>query len=524
MAHLPTGSQYDFDDWLRLAFTHEFTHIVHLDPSEGWAHVARGIFGRAPYAFPNLFLPTWQIEGIATYEESAITGEGRLYAGDFRAIVDEAARARALEPLDRVNGGLTDWPGGAAVYAYGVRFHEYLADRFGADSLARLARATARRVPYFSSGAFQRVYGESLGALWREYEAALVTAVAPDPIDPAVTRLTRQGFSISGPRFDRFACDGCPPSILYSAANPNGFPALYRIGLDGLGLGVRRCQTPCQKIDGSGPRRVATRYFGSTTAVGRDTIYFDQTEQRRNVGAYSDLYALSRATGHVRQITSEARLRDPDLSPDGNTLVCVQARPGQRDLVTVRLEPGTMEDTVIMPLVSEPDVYFDAPKWSPDGRSIAVERHRLDAMPEIVIVDAATTTIRTIASADRTRFTMPAWRPDGRALVVAAAPADQTFNLFEVAIDGSSMRQLTHASGGATWPDVSADGKTIVFVGYTTDGYDVFTMPCALRRGRRSSRSTAIRRGWAQRLAAWTSSDITRTPHRRRGASHRLPG
>src|SRR5260370_15957221 len=72
---------------------------------------------------------------------------------------------------------------------------------------------------------------------------------------------------------------------------------------------------------------------------------------------------------------------------------------------------------------------------------------------------------------------MPAWRPDGQAVVVAVAPADQTFNLFEVAIDGSSMRQLTHASGGATWPDVSADGKTIVFVGYTTDGYDVFTMP-----------------------------------------------
>ena len=74
----PAGWEFtgNTDDWLRLAFTHEFTHIVHLDPSEGWASVARSIFGRAPYAFPNLFLPTWQIEGIATYEESAITGEG----------------------------------------------------------------------------------------------------------------------------------------------------------------------------------------------------------------------------------------------------------------------------------------------------------------------------------------------------------------------------------------------------------------------------------------------------------------
>ncbi len=89
----PSGTEFDFDDWLRLVFTHEFTHVVHLDRSEGWARVARSIFGRTPLAFPNLFLPAWQIEGLATYEESAITGFGRLHAGDFRAIVGEAARA-----------------------------------------------------------------------------------------------------------------------------------------------------------------------------------------------------------------------------------------------------------------------------------------------------------------------------------------------------------------------------------------------------------------------------------------------
>ena len=38
----------------------------------------------------SLYLPTWQIEGLATYEESVITGEGRLHAGDFRAIVRPA--------------------------------------------------------------------------------------------------------------------------------------------------------------------------------------------------------------------------------------------------------------------------------------------------------------------------------------------------------------------------------------------------------------------------------------------------
>ncbi len=462
----PSGAGLDTGDWLRLAFTHEFTHIVHLDRSEGWAGVARSIFGRTVYAFPNLFLPPWQVEGLATYTESVITGEGRLHAGDFRAIVGEAARQHRLEPLDRVNGGLTDWPGGAGVYAYGVGFHQYLADRFGADTLAALAAATARRVPYVATPAFKHIYGESLGELWRDYQSNLTASVAATPPpDSGVTRLTRQGFSVSGPRFDRYACAGCPAGIVYSAVNPQGFPALYRVALDG-----------------GEPRRLTTRFMGSSSGIGREQIYFDQVEQRRNSGMYSDLYAFSRSDGRVRQLTTEARLLDPDLSPDGDTLVCVQNRPGQRNLVlvsTAGLKPRAT--SVVSTLIAEPETQFDGPKWSPDGRTIAVERHRLGGMPEIVVVDVATGTVRVVAAAPDTRFVTPAWRPDGAAIVAAAAPEDATFNLFEFPVDGSSRRQLTHTTGGALWPDVAPDGKTIVFAGYTVDGYDLFAMPYPAR-------------------------------------------
>jgi Tol biopolymer transport system component len=144
---------------------------------------------------------------------------------------------------------------------------------------------------------------------------------------------------------------------------------------------------------------VTTRFLGSTTAVGRDLLYFDQLEIRRNVGVYSDLYVLRRSDGRVRQMTRESRLRDPDLSPDGETLVCVKDGRGQRDLVLVGLPASA-----ITTLISEPETQFDTPRWSPDGRTIAVERHRPGSLPEIVLVDRATKAVRVVAAAPETRF------------------------------------------------------------------------------------------------------------------------
>jgi hypothetical protein len=104
-------------------------------------------------------------------------------------------------------------------------------------------------------------------------------------------------------------------------------------------------------------------------------------------------------------------------------------------------------------------------------------------MPEVVIVDVATKAVRVVAADAQTRFIMPAWRPDGAAIVAASAPKDQVFNLVELSLEAGTARQLTETTGGATWPDVSPDGRTIAFVGYTADGFDVFTVPYPSAQG-----------------------------------------
>jgi dipeptidyl aminopeptidase/acylaminoacyl peptidase len=475
-AAVPSGSDFigRTDNWLRLVFTHEYTHIAHLDLSRGWAGLFRGVLGRSPIVFPNVFLPQWQIEGLATWHESALAGAGRLHAGDFRSIERVAGALGRVEPLDRVNGGLVSWPAGHGPYAYGLGFHEYLANRFGPETLGALARTTAGRLPYFGSGGFRRVFGRSLGTLWNDYQndverTSNARSTPSSSADERLVRLTTRGQFVAGPRFAPGACPDCRAEVLYSVRNPDTFPELRAIG-----------------ADGSGDRLLSLRYLGQTLGATRNRVVFDQQEIRRNIGVYSDLYVLDRASGRVRPLTREQRLIDPDLAPDG-AIVAVRQAGDRRELVTIRADAlGRAEEAVgaddVEVLASFQDEQFNAPRWSPDGRSIVAERRRLGALTDVVIVDVDTREIRAVASDRTARIVTPTWRPEGAAIVAAADFDGGPFDLYEIPLGGGRATRLTHTSG-AFWPDVSPDGRTIVFAGYTPGGFDLFTTPYAPRAG-----------------------------------------
>jgi len=455
------------DDWLRIVFTHEYTHVVHLDRSGAWAWAVRGIFGRVPLAFPNLWLPKWQIEGLATWEESALTGEGRRAAGDFRAIERVAAAAGRPVSLDRASGGLVGWPDGHAAYAAGLGFHEYLVERFGQESLGRVARSTSRRLPFLGTPAYKAVLGESLGSLWRDYEQRLrdESTLLDKPRAQVPTRLTHLGSEVVGPRFVGPACEACPEEIAYSSRTPHAFPSLRAIS-----------------IDGASDRELAKRYLGSTVGRSSAVLLFDQQELRRDVGQYSDIYLFDRRSGRTRPLTREARLQDPDLSPDGQSIIAVRENGGRRDLVVVPLVggsggPADMSLGDIRTIAGSVDTQFSAPRWSPDGRLIAVERRRTGALPDVVIVDPGDGSVRSTIADARARIVTPAWSADGQSVVAAADFDGEPFDLYQFPLSPPSAARRLTRTRGALWPDVAPDGRTIVFAGYDVEGYDLYTVP-----------------------------------------------
>ncbi|MEO8522122.1 MAG: hypothetical protein ABI603_12210 [Acidobacteriota bacterium] len=442
-------------DWLRLVFIHEYTHIVHLEKSRGWLGGLTHVFGRVPLLYPNLFLPGWQVEGIATFEESRVTGEGRVPAGDFRMVLEEAAAARRLLPLDRAGGGLVDWPSGNAPYVYGAYFHDYLARRYGEASLSRLAEETAGSLPYLGARAFRQVFGRPLGALWNDFESEhRLAASTAERLE--ATRLTTHGFAVAAPAF---AKDG---RLFYSVANPHGFPALMELA-------------PGR----TAPRRLGSRYHGERIAIAGGEIVFDQLEVVHEVGLQSDLYAMPMVGGAARRLTREARAAEPDVAPDGRTMVCTVQEPGRRILATLQM-PERGRTAVPVPLVAEASTEFSSPRFSADGRTIAAERRRLGGPSEIVVVDASTGTVRTLVGGGRDRKAGPVWLPDGSSILFAS-DRDGPFGIYQVEVATGATRRLLGAARGAQSPALSPDGR-LVFVGYTADGYDLFALPLAAAR------------------------------------------
>ncbi len=447
------------DDWLDYVFTHEYVHVLHLDRSRGWARAARAVFGRTELAFPNLSLPLWQIEGLATLAESG-AADGRLHDGDFLEIVDAAARRGRLEPLDRVNGGLVDWPSGHGWYAYGARFHQYLLLTYGQARLRALNDRTAGRLPFLTSGAFRAVFGRPLDALWRDFQAHV--AAHPGPAHALADRLTTLGFVVAGPRQ---AADG---SLYFTASDPRRFPGIYRLG-------------PGEAT----PERVVSRYGGSSLSLHGDRVLFDQLEIVRGAALVSDLYVHDLGTGATRRLSRHARLLEADLSPGGDRIAAVQLSAGARGLVV--LDAGRLLNARApvpahaLPVVARAGGAEDVvatPRWSPDGSLLAVERRRRGGPSTVALLDARTLRTRAeLTAPDGARYTQPAFSPDGTTLYFAASQPGEPFQIVSAGLGPggriTAARPAVTAAGGARAPLPTGQGR-VVFVGYGTEGFDLY--------------------------------------------------
>jgi hypothetical protein len=442
-------------DWLEMLILHELVHIFHLDHGGGVWSPLRRVLGRNPLLFPQALAPGWIVEGLATYFESEYTGAGRARGTAFDMILRAAVLEEEFFPIDRVTFDPVRWPGGTTAYAYGSIFVDHLARRYGHESVTAFVERLGRQlVPYGFERAARRSFGTTLTNAFGEWEreqravqgAALARIEAERATDPEI--LVALGRQAAHPRFEP---DG---SIVFAAATGRADAELMRV----------------ENRPGAEAAHLAPlTTIGPTSRLPAGGILVSQIEFTDPYRLYSDLFSVD-PSGEVRRMTRGARVWEADVRPDGK-VVAVASAPGTNLLV---LLDGPGDEP--RPLVEASlDVYWSAPRWSPDGSLVAASRWQAGGFHDVVILDTAGVVVREVTG-DRAVDAFPSWSPDGRYLLFGS---DRTGvpNLFAYELESGSLRQVTNVRTGAFHPSVSPDGRWIAFSYYGAEGYRIARIP-----------------------------------------------
>jgi TolB protein len=105
-----------------------------------------------------------------------------------------------------------------------------------------------------------------------------------------------------------------------------------------------------------------------------------------------------------------------------------------------------------------------SPAWSPNRDSIAFVRYAKDGVNAVFVVDADGSNVRRLTPTGMWA-TEPAWHPDGDALLFAGGPEDERWDIWTVAVSGSTPpERITETPGlEESAPAWSPDGTHIAF-------------------------------------------------------------
>jgi hypothetical protein len=470
----------DYDDWYLELVTHEHTHILHTDNIGGLPALLNKVFGKM--FVPNQVQPRWILEGLAVYEESRFTGGGRNRSSLFDMYLRADVLEHRLAPLDQVSHFARRWPQGNLWYLYGSHFIEWISDVYGADVWKQVAEDYGKQVvPWAINRSIRRATGRTYEELYQGWAAHLgaeygaqARSIEKRGLREGV-RLTHHGQVVASPRWVPGPSKKRPgdDEILYYRDDAHTRGGLYRLSL------ARPLQAREEDVE------LVVRTSGHA-GVGFEPgggLVFNSTAITSRVYGYNDLFRLpagiespSGFEPERTRLTTGERAQDPDVSPDGSSVVFTENHRGTSTLVIAhRSDTGALSGTrALVPSARFEQAY--TPRFSPDGRSVAYSVWTTGGYRDIRIVDVATGQFTEIAH-DRAMDWGPSFSPDGKLVFFASDRAGNVPNIFAFERATGRLWQVTNVRTGALQPDVSPDGKTLVYVGYSSYGYDLFALP-----------------------------------------------
>jgi len=480
-------------DYLRDVVTHEFAHIVSITAAHKFQstipYLQGGFFSHpnemrrveGMLYFPGEILPPWFFEGISQFESTRHGADAWDSHRDM--ILRSLALSKKLLPYDHMFVFAGKGDDFEKTYNHGLSLVRYIADTWGYEKVTAILRESAKPTRLDFDRVIRPVLGISGRELYRRWKQSL--------IDRYEAQLKSIGKQVYGHKINKDGYDNAYPRFsadekkIYFISNGKAdysyfYRSLYSYSLIDTVKEDKRIKVEAGGIKGdysihkpSGLIAFSSMKSGkSTLASGKGNlrvrdVFIDTLPREKE-----SFDPFRKKT--ERQVSKKMSLFHPAFSPKGDMIV---AGHHDRDRYFICLSDTAGKNIrMVYPDSARPDAAiatifsFD---WSPDGRRIALSYIDQDDR-KVGIYDTLTRELITVCDTKGDERD-PRFSSDGTMLYFAS---DRTgiFNIYRCELGTGRLQRVTNVSGGAFMPDISKNGKKLVYTNYDAAGFGIYLL------------------------------------------------
>ncbi len=425
-----------WQDWLRLLISHEFTHSAHLSqPKRNFSLLGNAIGEGNSSA--NI-APPWFVEGFATYAETKLSSGGR---GRDASVLTERAQAALggrFPSYGEISSGRYLETGNQ--YTYGVGFVQFLLDKYGEPTARKVIDSYERQLfPWDFSDAWESVTGSRLQPLYNDWQQ-LELARAKADLERDKNTALPTGSSLKDGFGRHVSSDWRGQQLVFSGG-----------------------RTIYVSDDGDMTKaRALTRLASSADRVSwaKDGSIVYSRPIPNGASKPSEVFRL-RNTKEER-LTNGAHARN--AIADGDCILYVQ------DYLETSSLHQICDGKDVEVLAAPANWHFAQPAPGPNN-TIALTVWRPGGFLDIATIARDSTGKAgqlEFATSDFAQDGWPAWKPDGT--LVWSSDRNGNFQIF--GRDGTNAKQLTAAPGGAYSSSTNATGRTL-FSSFAKDSLEL---------------------------------------------------